>query len=706
MRPRAAGSSSPSPAGALARLGGFVVLIGVLAGVAAVPVGSLVGTATAYWSGRQRAGLPRPLLDPMTAQSTRVYADDGRSLIATFFDEDRHDVTLAQVAPVMRQAVVAAEDARFYQHGGVDVRGALRALVADYRNGRAAQGASTLTMQLIRNVFKEDPRFSAAQRRAATADTLWRKLRETRYAIELEHHLTKQQILQDYLNIVYFGDGAYGIEAASRRVFGVPPARLDLAEAALIAGMLQSPEQDNPISGNPARARTRQLYVLTAMARAGFITLAQRAAAAAEKLSFAGAKPVTGCLGAGGASDGWGFFCDYLRRWWDAQPAFGRTVGQRDDALRRGGYTIVTTLDPRVQHAAEQQSRSVYPPGDRRALPIAAVEPGSGKVLALAVNRRYGIGRSRAETVVPLVSGGGEVYGYPAGSTFKLFTMLAALRAGLPLNTGFDAPARVVTHWPDTGPHGCAGRYCPGNANPAWMDGFRTMWTAFGRSVNTYFVHLEERVGPAAAVAQARALGISFAAPADARMAGAGAGARSWGAFTLGVVDTTPLELASAYATLAADGEYCAPRPVQSITDARHLAVPVAGRCRRAIPPEVARAATDAARCPVGEQSAYRKCDGATAAQAEKIFHGRPVAGKTGSTEDNTTETFVGFTPVAAVAGIANDPDSPADHVGSAVESRVVIAVGRTLRVATGDGGYPDFAPPSRAMAFGGGTRF
>ena len=214
---------------------------------------------------------------------------------------------------------------------------------------------------------------------------------------------------------------------------------------------------------------------------------------------------------------------------------------------------------------------------------------------------------------------------------------------------------------------------------------------------------LAQRVGPAAAVAEARRLGIAFAAPADARMAAGDA--RSWGAFTLGVVDTTPLELASAYATLAADGEYCAPLPVQSITDARQVAVPVPHECRQAIPPEMARAATDAARCPVGQQSAYHRCDGGTAAQAGRIFRGRPLAGKTGSTEDNTTETFVGFTPTVAAAGIANDPDDPSDHVGSAVESRVVIAVARTLRAATGNGGYPDFAPPSAAIAFGTGIR-
>ena len=687
-------------AAALARLGVTLLIVGVLVGVASIQVGALLGAGAAYVADKQRAGLPPQLLDPVTAQVTRVYASDGHTLITTFYDEYRHDVTLAQIAPVLRQAIVAAEDTRFYQHGGVDPKGVLRALIADTSKGSANEGASTLTMQLVRNALKDDPSLTPAQRDAATADTPARKIREAEYAVELENHLTKQQILQNYLNIVYFGAGAYGIDAASQRLFGVPPARLDLAQAALIAGIVQSPDTDNPISGNRAQARTRQAYVLAAMAKAGMITPAQQVAAAAEKLTFADKLPPTGCVDAAGKTDGWGFFCDYLRRWWDAQPAFGRTTEQRDDALRRGGYTIVTTLDPKVQHAAAVQSRAMYPIKNRKTLPIAVVQPGTGKVLALAVNRRYGTGKSPADTVNPLISGGGGVYGYPSGSTFKLFTMLAALQDGLPLNTGFDAPATLVTEWPDTGPGNCAGKYCPGNANPAWMDGYRTMWDAFGRSVNTYFVHLEEQVGPAAAVAEAKKLGISFAAPSDAKRAATSAD--SWGSFTLGVVDTTPLELASAYATIAADGQYCAPLPVQSITNAQHAAVPVASGCRQAIPADVARAAADAARCPVGQQSAYGGCDGGTAPQVDTIFQGRPVAGKTGSTENNTTETFVGFTPTAAAAGIANDPADPSDHVGSAAETRVVTAVARTLLAAVGAGAYPNFAPPSTTLAFGG----
>lgn len=692
------GRTPRRPGGALARLSGVLLLVGTLVGVAAVPVGAVL-TAGADWTRKQQEQLPPQLLAPPTAQVTRIYADDGKTLITTFYDEDRHDVALGQIAKVMQESIVAAEDTRFYQHGGVDARGVARAFVNDTKAGTAQQGASTLTMQLVRNVLKEDPGLSPQQRIEATADTPARKLKEAEYAIELEHRLTKQQILQNYLNIVYFGDGAYGIEAAARRIFGTTPAHLDLAQAALIAGIVQNPDVDNPVSGDRKKARARQEYVLAAMVKSGAITAAQQQAALKEKLTYSGTTQPNGCVDAAGAADGWGFFCDYLQRWWDQQPQFGRTVADREDALRRGGYTVVTTLDPAIQKEAARQSRSVYSLNSGKTLPIAVVEPGSGKVAALAVNRHFSNGKSTSETTNPLVSGGGGVYGYPSGSTFKMFTMLTALEQGLPLNTVYDSPAKLTTPWPDGGSGSCGGKYCPGNDNPAWMDGPRSMWDGFGRSVNTYFVHLEEQVGPAAVVAEARKLGISFSAPADARMARDGAG--TWGSFTLGVIDVTPLELASAYATVAAEGTYCKPLPVQSITDGKGRPVSVPVQCKQVLPPDVARAATDAARCPVGEQTTYGKCDGGTAQQVAGIFGGRPVAGKTGSTENNMTETFVGFTRTYAAAGIANDPVNPSDHVGSAVEGQVVDAVAHTLRTAVGDGDYPDFTPPSAAMAFG-----
>ncbi|NMO51557.1 penicillin-binding protein [Actinoplanes sp. TBRC 11911] len=691
-------TEKPRRRGALGRLSGVLVLVGVLVGVAAIPVGAVL-TSGAHWTTKQQAQLPGQLLSQPAQQVTRIYASDGKTLITTFFDEDRHDVTLADIAPAMQNALVAAEDVRFYQHGGVDLKGAARALVTDAKSGDPAQGASTLTMQLVRNDLKEDPNLTPAERADATADTAARKLHEVEYAIELEQRLSKQQILQNYANIVYFGDGAYGVEAAARRIFGTTPANLDLAQAALIAGIIQNPDGDNPISGDKAKARVRQIYVLDAMLKAKMITQQQHDQAAAEKLTFDGQTQPNGCVDSADPSAGWGFFCDYLQRWWMQQPQFGATAQDRQQALDTGGYTVITSLSPDVQKEAAAQSRSVYSLTSKKTLPIAVVQPGTGKVLALAVNRHFAGGNSIEDTENPLVSGGPGAYGYPTGSTYKLFTMIAALQDGMPLDSTFDAPAQLVTRFPDNGPQNCGGQYCPRNATPSFMDGERTMWDAYGRSVNTYFVHLEEQVGVPAAIAVAQKLGVSFAAPSDHKQITSNA--KNFGSFTLGVTDTTPLELASAYATVASGGTYCAPTPIQSITDANGNPVSVPAQCKQVLQPDVAHAAADAARCPVGQQSAENTCDGGTAEQAGQIFAGHPVAGKTGSSEDNSTESFVGFTPTMAAAGTAVDPANPTDHVGSAVEGKVVVAVAHTLRTAVGNTPYPDFQPPSAALAFG-----
>src|SRR4029453_7899655 len=199
----------------------------------------------------------------------------GKTLITTFYDQDRRDVGLSQVAQVMQQAIVSAEDSRFYQHNGVDIRGVLRAVVANFTSGQVEQGASTLTMQYVRNVLKNDPSLTDEERAAATAETPGRKIREARYALALEQKLSKQEILERYLNISYFGAGAYGISAASERYFSKPPSKLPLAEAALLAGLVQSPDTDNPIDGNQEAALPRRAYVLESMARDGVISAEQ-----------------------------------------------------------------------------------------------------------------------------------------------------------------------------------------------------------------------------------------------------------------------------------------------------------------------------------------------------------------------------------------------------------------------------------------------
>ena len=697
-------ASMPSPRSPLSRL--FTVLLaGLLAGlvlaVAALPGGLLGGFAARAALGAY-ADLPDALRTPVQPQRSYLYANDGKTLITTFYDVNRTDVSLDEVAPVMRQAIIAAEDRRFYSHGGADLRGIARALVANVKGGGTEQGGSTLTMQYVRNVLKTDPNRTPEERQAATEQTVGRKLQEIRYANALEQSLSKDEILNRYLNIAYFGSGAYGVAAASQRYFGKAPADLTLGEASLLAGLVQSPDAYSPIDGDKDQALTRRGYVLDAMAETGAITAQQAAAAKAEPLKLRPTAQPNGCTATAQGHDDWGFFCDYLRRWWVTQPAFGSTPEEREQALRRGGYRVVTTLDPKIQETAQEQATKVYGYGNKRALPIAAVEPGTGRVLAMAVNRHYSLDANpdgqanHPNTVNPLISGGASVDGYQAGSTFKMFTMLAALEAGKPLATGFDAPSRLPTRYASDDEGNCDGAWCPANANPQWMDGYRMMWDGFGRSVNTYFVWLAEQVGEDKVVEMAQRLGITFRADSDAAFARDNAA--NWGAFTLGVAATTPLDLANAYATVAAEGTYCTPLPVVSVTAPDGDAVDVAQpSCKRVLEPDVARAATDAARCPVGQQSAFGQCNGGTATAVDSIV-GRPVAGKTGSSERNATETFVGYTPQVAVAGIAANPDDVTDLVGSAVQAKVIDAVARTIKTALTGKPVAGFTAPSRAL--------
>ena len=691
----------------LARRLAVLLLLSVASGLVlaacAFPALGLSGYAVRRTSDSYQA-LPSDLRTPRPAQATYVYANDGKTLITAFYDEYRRDVPMEQIAPIMQQAVVAAEDIRFYDHGGVDARSVLRALVSNTRRG-TQQGASTLTMQYVRNVLKTDPGLTMQQRLDATADTAARKVREMRYAVALERRLSKQEILNRYLNIAYFGAGAYGIFAASQTYFAKAASELTLPEAAVLAGLLQSPDGDNPINGDRTAALERRSYVLRSLAKAGSITTEQADAAEAEPIQLNPRRQPNSCASVAPEHNDWGFFCDYLQQWWQAQPQFGTTPEDRDQTLKTGGYTVVTALDPGIQAIALARSLGVYGYDDARSLPLAVVTPGSGRVLALAVNRHYSLEDNPPghptypNTVNQLIAGGGGVSGYQAGSTFKMFTMLAALEAGRPLSTTFAAPSALPTRWPASGPGSCGGRWCPANANPSWMNGVRTMWNGFGRSVNTYFVWLEQQVGPQRAVAMAQKLGITLRSPTDLDLARK---ADSWGSFTLGTAQTTPLDLANAYATLAAGGIYCAPLPVLSIVDPDGQPVSAANpNCRRALDPDVAAAATDAARCPVGQQSAYGKCDGGTATEVSAILGGRPVAGKTGSSEYNRTETFVGFTAQLAAAAIAANPDNARDGVGAAVAPEVNNAVALTLAAALHGQPYMPFRPPSRRIALG-----
>jgi membrane peptidoglycan carboxypeptidase len=697
------------------------VLAGVVVAAAAFPAVAMSGLAA-------KAGadgfdsLPTELTVQQSPQISYVYAADGKTLISTFYDENRRDVPASDIAPVMLQAMVAAEDMRFYEHHGVDVKGVIRAFVANQQAGGTSQGASTLTMQYVRQAI-EYSATTPQQVVDATSDTPGRKLREMRYALALEKQLTKQQILERYLNLAPFGENAYGIYAAAQVYFGKTPKELTLPEAALLAGLVKAPSAFDPATdeGRP-QALDRRTYVLDNMVKMNDITQAQADAAKAAPLTLAEKHTPNGCTSV--VDNSWGFFCDYFYRWWLQQPAFGADQYERAERLMTGGYKIYTTLDVAAQAAAVKNINSQakqLKPSD--ALMLAGVEPGTGHIEVMAVNRTYsndqtsngpstnpqkkGQKGNYPRTTVPLLGSIGEnTGGYQFGSTFKMFTMLAALQAGLPLATTINTTNPYRSSYPvdRSSKAACPGTsfYCPSNASKSEAGPYN-MWTGFGSSVNTFFVPLEEQVGASKAVDMAKNLGITFngdpkAQGTDAYLA---ANSSQWGAFTLGVSAATPLEMANAYATVAADGVYCEPLPVIQIQDYSGAKLDAGNpRCRQAVDPDVARAAADAARCPVGDQSFYGECHGATASPTRDIVpHAFQIAGKTGTTDDDRTAALIAMTKQLAIAGITADPDNSDTHGYS--HSQVNYAVQHTLADAMAGRTPTPFTKESDKLAYG-----
>ncbi|MDI6099581.1 transglycosylase domain-containing protein [Actinoplanes sp. NEAU-A12] len=650
------------------------LIAGLVVAAASFPAVAMSGLAAK--AGSQELGeLPGALIEQSSPQVSRVYAADGKTQLAVMYDEFRSDVPLAQVAQNMQDAIVAAEDHKFYQHNGVDVKGIARAFVNNNQGG-TQQGASTLTMQYVRMALA----YSATDPQDvvnATKDTAQRKLTEMKYAIQVEKELTKQQIVERYLNMAPFGNGAYGVNAASQVYFSKKPSDLTVAEAALLAGMVKAPTAFDPtVDSGHKQAVARRDYIVDNMLELGQITAAEAAEAKKTEVARTTKRPSRGCVSV--AKNNWGFFCDYFYRWWLDQPAFGATAYDRERLLKSGGYTIVTTLDVDAQAAARKRVSERQKDTDPNALMLAAVEPGTGAVRALATNRKFkiddaenpqnelssnpalarqGVRGTYPNTVNPIITGSADVPGYQAGSVFKMFTMVAALEEGMGLDTTIYSPQRYKSRYLDSAaPAECGGYYCPSNASAGEAGNFN-MWTAFGRSVNTYFVPLQERAGAENVVDVAKRFGVQFRSAEDATMANDPDSAHEWGAFTLGVSASTPLDIAGAYATLAADGKYCSPTPIQSITtqDGTELATGKSA-CTQATKKDVARKALDAARCPVGDRAQLGDCGGSTAPQVRDVV-GHPVFGKTGTTDSDKTAALVVGTRSLVVAGYLANPD-------------------------------------------------
>jgi membrane peptidoglycan carboxypeptidase len=716
-----------APGPALTRFAPLVragLIVGVVLAAVTYPLAALAGLGAKAGAGLV-GRLPTELRVAPQAQTTYVYAADGKTLLTMFYEEHRRYTPIEQISPYIQQAIVAAEDARFFEHHGVDVRGIVRAFVANRAAGGVSQGASTLTMQYVRIALRDGAQ-TPAEAIAATEQTTQRKIREMRLATRLEEQLSKTQILERYLNAAYFGHRAYGVFAAAQIFFSKAPKDLTLGEAATLAGLVQAPSTYDPAGTDRGPATERRNYVIDRMVGLGYVSPQAAAQAQKQPIRLKLSTPPNDCISVSRKHNSWGFFCDFFKTWWLSQPAFGASVGEREDQLRRGGYRVVTSLDPKVQTLAQRNVLKNLSYKSQYANGAVFVEPGTGQVRAMAVNRVYSLDQrhngpntDRAKrgkvpsnypnTVNPLL-GGGDLPGYQAGSTFKLFTLLAALDAGFKMSKSFYAPQRYRSKYlagPGE-PSSCGGRWCPQNASGS-MTGRQNMWTGFGKSVNTYFVQLEQAVGADRVVRMAERLGLTWRTDVDKMMASPGR-AKTWGAFTLGVADTTPLEMANAYATAAADGKYCEPTPVISITDrdgkpatytpdgARSAVEIAQPRCTQAVSKAAARAAVDAARCVTGYRAARGSCGSWSTGSAAYPMIRRPFAGKTGTTDNTRTAWFIGFTPELAGASFVADPDNPRNAVGDRFYNDPIEVVAHTIRDALAGKPVRHFTPPPASI--------
>ena len=659
--------------GGLVRLLFLVVLSavsGALVAALALPAVGGAGIATRNAIGTLTfSELPPELRTPPLSQRSVIKAADGTTL-ATFYYENRQSVDLSDVSPIMRQAIVAIEDARFYEHHGVDPKGIARALVKDSSTGQAAQGASTITQQYVRQALVETSAQNndTAAASAARAKNLSRKLREARYALALEQKLTKDQILEDYLNTVYFGSGAYGISAAAQHYFSEPVTSLTLAQSALLAGVINNPSTFDPIL-NPNNATERRNIVLDRMLATypASYTAAEIDAAKQAPLGLNKSDIPNGCSTATAP-----FFCDYVVHDILNGKEFGATVDDRANLLRRGGLVVTTTLDPATQLAAQNAVETVVPKDPSKNAGLAAaidmIDPKTGAIKAMAVDRDYGsgLGQTELNLAADYYDHGGS-RGRHAGSTFKVFVLAAALEKKLPTGLTINSPPKVDIKAGSTTT--CEGlptaEWKPQNAE-ASEGGTFNMVNATAQSVNTYFAQLEVLTGLCQPITIAQDLGVKESAN--------GGPLEQVPAFVLGSEDVDPLSVAGAFATFANQGTFCAPRAITGVTvllgdvDTPLRNVP-GPNCKPVLDPGIADGVTTLLE--------HVLLPGGTGGGLDV---GRPAAAKTGTDDDYKNAWFSGYTPNLAASVWVGNPDSTTPMRGITVNGKVLPRVfGATL---------------------------
>jgi len=603
-------------------------------------------------------------------QRSAIYDSDGRLLTYVYGVDlgagkkytgiDRQPVSYDQISQAMLVAIVAIEDDRFWQHGALDVKGTIRALVNDLEH-KPIQGGSTLEQQYVKNVLILQALDDPAAQQAASAETMSRKIDQLRMAVQIAHSMSKQQILAGYLNDSYYGSGAWGIEAAAETYFNTTAAKLTLLQAATLAGIVENPAQYDPIS-NPVSSTERRDTVLARISQTNPKALKPADAARLEQQKL-GLSPGTADNGCTASSVGnAAFFCDYVMHTLLLDPQLGTSTQARAKMLATGGLKIYTTVDERDQAAATNAVNYVLPAKSKTYNPAGNVasevliQPGTGKILAIANDRPYGTGPGQTEVDYAANTQYGGVGGVQTGSSSKLFTLITALEQGVPFGFQLTVPGSQVV----SGFTNCAGDpagYDPqtgrsGVFNVTNSEGpgktTDSLYTGTTQSINVFYANLERKVGLCNVVKTAVNLGVtrfdgSSLLTQDVTEIGGSKvtldPADDNPSFTLGSVNVSPMSMAAAYATPAANGVYCAPIALTKIIDntGKSIPVPSAG-CHQAIPVRVAQAVNYIL------QGVFT-APGATAGGQGLANY--PAAGKTG-----TSNVANGYgTPYAAFAG-------------------------------------------------------
>lgn len=593
-------------------------------------------------------------------QKSTMYANDGTTVIATFYNQNRIVVPLKKISKAMQQAVVAREDRRFWSHAGVDVQGVMRAFVQTYLVGGSQQGGSSLTQQYVKNVLlmqaiEDDD--SIAQYHA-TEDTIARKIREMLIAVQMEKKYSKAEILQGYLNIAQFGTNLYGVETAAQRYFSVSASELTPIQAATIAAITKNPNKYDPlIEENQKTSEEQRNIVLDLMAQEGYITQAEatkdKATPLKDTLKVQAVN--VGCQDTGD----YAFFCDYVVHRIQNSEEFGKTQADRYKLLQEGGLKIVTTLDLDANSLLMDTARNTIPPDDSSGMEIAmaAVKPGTGEVLGFGLNRYYDATPEAANDatktsqnyVVDLADGGGS--GWTIGSSWKPINLVAWMEAGHSINDNLQ----TATSYPTT--DFACDRYSGGTDSWKVQNAFGTTvnpespFLGLVRSHNTTQASMGSIMKLCKVADTATELGYH-----DAKT---GETIDKTSSFTpsmmIGSVNVSPLTMASIFAVYASNGVQCNPIAISKVTDGdgNDLKVPSAN-CHQAVDPEII------------QTLAYTLNQGVTRSDGQghnfQLNNGRKSFGKTGTSEDLAVSSGSFIPNQIATFAVVGDAQNPYAH--------------------------------------------